>query len=255
MPQSANRKEPVRISNFLHRNLHLYGLASTAAGVSLLALTPPSEAEVIYTPAHREVNRNSVVPIDFNGDGINDVGVRQTFRTQTGFHQYRLQAVPAHGGGIFANEAICDASALRSGARIGPGKIFCTQPASMIGYSSAYDGTYWGLWAPVKINRYLGVKFLIHGQVHYGWARLDARIYFPYEKALLTGFAYETAPNKPIAAGDEGTGSSTQRKPEAQIDTLPGEPSKTPPFVTLGALALGAQAISTWRQNELPAAK
>jgi len=64
-----------------------------------------------------------------------------------------------------------------------------------------------GLWFGAT-NRYLGVKFSIDGETHYGWARFNAGAGY----AQLTGYAYETVPNKPIPAGvfetptsDEGT--------------------------------------------------
>jgi hypothetical protein len=91
----------------------------------------------------------------------------------------------------------------------------------MIGYSTAFDGTYWGLWAPNEKNRYLGVKFLIDGQVHYGWARMNAELYFPYINALLTGYAYETTPNLPIRAGDEGQSAASHVRPKPASPTLP----------------------------------
>jgi len=52
-------------------------------------------------------------------------------------------------------------------------------------------------------RRYLGLKFQIYGQTHYGWARLS--VHFEGAagglEAHLTGYAYETIPNKPIIAG------------------------------------------------------
>jgi hypothetical protein len=98
MPRLANRRRSATLSTFLQRNLYLYGLASTAAGVSLLALVPPSQAEIVYTAAHEQIGRNSAVPIDFNHDGINDFFIRNATVTQTGFVQRRLQAVPQKGG-------------------------------------------------------------------------------------------------------------------------------------------------------------
>jgi hypothetical protein len=54
-------------------------------------------------------------------------------------------------------------------------------------------------------NRYLGLKFVIHGKVHYGWARLSVTLghHRQYDdvSGTLTGYAYETIPNKPIIAG------------------------------------------------------
>lgn len=51
-----------------------------------------------------------------------------------------------------------------------------------------------------KTDKYLGLKFKIGSQTHYGWARLDARdddrVY------TLKDFAYESTPDQPILAGD-----------------------------------------------------
>jgi hypothetical protein len=53
----------------------------------------------------------------------------------------------------------------------------------------------------VTKQAYLGLKFTIKGQVHYGWARLGYISANHPAKAKLTGYAYETIPNKPIVAG------------------------------------------------------
>ena len=53
-------------------------------------------------------------------------------------------------------------------------------------------------------NRYLGLKFAIKGKTHYGWARLNVSMTGPLQvniTATLTGYAYETIPNKPIITG------------------------------------------------------
>ena len=53
-----------------------------------------------------------------------------------------------------------------------------------------------GPWYNVP-NRYLGLKFYVKGKAHYGWARLKTTACH----ATLTGYAYETIPNKPIITG------------------------------------------------------
>ncbi len=81
-----------------------------------------------------------------------------------------------------------------------------------------------GDWNNVK-DRYLGLKFKIQGKgkIHYGWARLNVRDHGHYITATLTGYAYETIPNKPIIAG--------KTKGPDVITLEPG---------SLGALAAGA---------------
>lgn len=52
---------------------------------------------------------------------------------------------------------------------------------------------------------YLGVQFLIDGQVHYGWIDVDndgaPPLGIPYYGLKIHGWAYETEPGKPIIAG------------------------------------------------------
>ena len=89
-----------------------------------------------------------------------------------------------------------------------------------------------GQWLDTK-NRYLGLQFVINGQVHYGWARLN--VTFPPRPsrgifAILTGYAYETDPNKPIITG---------KTKGPDVITL--DPA------TLGHLAGGATQIPAWR--------
>lgn len=75
-------------------------------------------------------------------------------------------------------------------------------------------------------DRYLGLKFVVGGEVHYGWARLSVTLghhrQFDDVSGTLTGYAYETAPDKPITAG-QITGP----------DVITVQPE------TLGGLALG----------------
>ena len=86
-----------------------------------------------------------------------------------------------------------------------------------------------GRWGNDPQNRYLGVKFLINGQTHFGWVRLTVKS----DKLLsitatITGYAYETVPNKPIFAGTAaGTAAATVAKSaatEAQV-SRPSGPS------------------------------
>lgn len=90
------------------------------------------------------------------------------------------------------------------------------------------DRGYTGHWRPGMKDRYLGLTFYLNGEKHYGWARLSIPPphHPPQIGAVLTGYAYETIPNKTIIAGKtEGPDVVT-----TQPDTAP---------TTLGGLALG----------------
>ena len=93
------------------------------------------------------------------------------------------------------------------------------------------------------LHRYLGLKFVIKGQIHYGWARLHVHWHPPQISATLTGYAYEAIPNKAIIAG--ATKGPDDAEPAASLNP------PTPVPATLGALAMGAPGLSIWRREPL----
>ena len=64
----------------------------------------------------------------------------------------------------------------------------------------------------------------------------------PVVVATLTGYAYETVPNKAIIVGQTKGPSASLRNPSDVLD-----PASAP---TLGMLALGAPSLDSWRRNE-----
>jgi hypothetical protein len=94
-------------------------------------------------------------------------------------------------------------------------------------------------------NRYLGLKFKINGHFHFGWARLTVTIVKTVLTATLTGYAYETIPNKSIIAGKtRGPDDASVEASNKALTVL------TPIPATLGALALGSPGLSVWRREE-----
>ena len=64
-------------------------------------------------------------------------------------------------------------------------------------------------------------------------------------KAILTGYAYETIPNKAIITG------KTKGPDDAGVEesnTTPSRPTRKPG--SLGLLAMGAPGLSIWRREE-----
>jgi hypothetical protein len=88
------------------------------------------------------------------------------------------------------------------------------------------------------------LKFKLNGRLHYGWARVttvkaSACNGGPAVSATLTGFAYETIPGKSLKAGQTKKSDDTSiGEPNASLTTPTPEPA------TLGALAMGAPALS-----------
>jgi hypothetical protein len=139
------------------------------------------------------------------------------------------------------------AVAMKPGMQIGPGNVWRGGIQRMASILASFGtGGVGGSWVNVN-SRYLGVKFEIKGQTHFGWARLNVHIQLPLTiTATLTGYAYETIPDKPITAGQtKGPNDATIEEPNASLTTPPPRPA------TLGALALGVSGRSIWRREQL----
>jgi len=231
------------LSESLHYQLSTYAIAAGAAGVSVMALTSPSEAQIIYTPAHEIIGRNGTMLIDFDHDGSTDVTIREIFwslDTNGLFPGNSLQAKPAARGGIEIGPYDEFAANVKHGVSIGKSSPFHSGFAPV--FQVTRFGTYYGgsSWSEDTSNGFLGVRFRISGEDHYGWVRMSIRLY-PMKHSigvLLTGYAYETEPNKPIRAGDTGQ-NEVDEGPTSQMFSAPATRQQP----TLGALALGASGI------------
>jgi hypothetical protein len=243
------------LSEAIDHRLKLYATAAAAAGVSMLALSQPAEAEVVVTKTNVPINFGSQVSIDLNNDGVND------FLLSNGGGGYdhsfwgTFVAAPLAGGKVVGGtRGILGpyASALMKGANIGPSAHFSSSGAlgqitveRSVGFASASTfRTYYGKWAAV--DRYLGVKFLIKGVPHYGWIRMTVTTPGRFT-GMITEYAYETVPNKKIAAGD-GSDSSIDT---ASVSARESMASVRGP--SIGMLALGAEGLELWRRKQNPA--
>jgi hypothetical protein len=138
------------------------------------------------------------------------------------------------------------ASALSKGALIGPQQRFISSEGSlgevMVEFWSTPDGGgSTGRWANLS-NRYLGLRFRIGGKVHYGWARLSVEVGNGIV-TTMTGYAYETTPNKAIRAGQTQGPADDGMSPDLTGAGIPSLERKT-----LGQLALGTRQASLWRR-------
>jgi|ERR1017187_345099 hypothetical protein len=241
MSSAPQSRKTFKISEFLNRQLNTYAQVASAAGVSVLALAGASEAKVVYTETHQVTHAGVPLYIDLNHDGIKDFLLRTSFYRGSSGIQVGLAASGyrnannvvagrrfSSGGGYFLSAA----SALPAGARIGPKGNFSVRSPFMAaelfnGVGSQYSdlGPWAGKGEGVR-DRYLGLKFVVGGEVHYGWARLSVTLGHHRQPddviGTLTGYAYETVPDKPIVAG-QITGP----------DVITVQPE------TLGGLALG----------------
>ena len=238
---------PAKLSASVHQQLNQYALAASVAGVAALALAMPAEAKIIYTPAHHYFHlgdRKGGRPyyLDLNHDGIMDfILFVNTCRSSqcTGTSKFFGIFGNSNGGNTpnaievspTASPFFGSALALKEGSKIPSYRPTLREFAYFV---EIYSGHFQGNWKNVK-NRYVGLAFWTNGQKHYGWARLSAHAHkHPAAvTGILTGYAYETIPNKPIIAG------KTQGK-----DVITVQPA------SLGHLAAGASAIPAWRPGK-----
>ena len=204
---------PSKLSDVLQQRLNMYALAAGAAGVGMLGAAPPALAEVVYTPTHKGIGNNESLALDLNNDGVNDFVIQQTFTCTTVCESKagELKALPFRNRNLVLGHAgnyYDYASALGAGVHIGSKKNFFA--GKKILAAGRYDAGTTGVgycvgdWVNVK-RHYLGLRFVIQGKVHFGWARLNEKCGNNGDNtAVLTGYAYETVVNQPIVAGDTG---------------------------------------------------
>ncbi len=242
-------------SDNLNRRLAFYSLTAAVAGVSVLALAQPAESEVIVTkktiPIPTSLGLTSI-PISLTNNGINDFSF--SLYSYDGYSIRRsLRMWPLEGGAVVARASsrhiLSSALPLVRGAKIGPSAQFSNLNFANI-EESQEGRQFSGLWGVTSKNRFLGVKFLINGETHYGWIRLTVNT---DKNGLLagtiTGYAYETVANKPILAGTAGT--ATTDKTTTEVQGPDGIQRQYGP--SLGMLAAGADALPIWRREETSA--
>jgi hypothetical protein len=197
---SGPRKTASNLSELVHQQLNMYAIAASAAGVSLLALAQPAQAKIVYTPTHHVIGKNGRYKLDLNHDKLSDFTLINTLGCNTDYCVDALSAIPSGRNGVEGARGFLSipyAFALNRGAIIGPKAQFSGR---LMASSQSGQGTI-GRWINVT-NGYLGLKFTIKGNIHYGWARLTVRVLGgAFIRTTITGYAYETIPNKPIMAG------------------------------------------------------
>jgi hypothetical protein len=261
MQPARYRKTPAKLSEPVQRRLNMYALVASAAGVSFLASIQPAEAEIVYTKTNKIIAPNTTALVDLNHDGIVDFKITNTFVSATsngGGAAGGLFAIPArqHNGVLGHTVPMRGyASAFFANVPIGPPGQFLNGAGTM-----AATFTTGGLqarnpfgpprscsapWANVS-DRYLGLKFEINGQAHFGWARLSVGCSVGVVNATLTGYAYETVADRPILTGkqkgsDEDEGARTQSQSRLE-DAAPWS-------ARLGQLAKGSEGLVAWRRK------
>jgi hypothetical protein len=232
------------------RRLNAYALAAGAAGVGLIAVTP-ANAEVVYTPTQVTISLGGTSEYDLNpaNSAVAPFKICAGF-TSPGVYWDTISFNPNTNGAHFIQGpgTIWSIAPLKAGVVIGQGRRFGGRSRGLVatygpygrGTYNNHDGFKFGQTA------YIGFKFQISGQTHYGWARVDVRFDHNTPKRRLylqlTGYAYETTANTSIKAGQtSGTLAIPIKESIAPESALPTQ--------SLGLLALGAEGMAAWRSE------
>jgi hypothetical protein len=256
MRRSTGPRKTADLSESLRRQLNMYALAASAAGMGMLTISQTA-AKIVYTPANIRLGA-TMYPIDLNHDGIVDFELFGNISTNSTCAGQWLSVRPGHGQnaivGHFVTAGLYFASAIRPGASVGKARKFSPKFDLMAAESVCSFRTsqvFLGPWAnggKGVTNRYLGLKFFVKGKIHYGWARLDVNVRVLHSLGTLTGYAYETIPGKAIIAG------ATKGPDDDAQPIVATHLSPAPKPATLGMLALGAPGLSIWRREDPVAA-
>ena len=227
----SRKRLPVQLSAKLDKNLLAYAVAASAAGLGAAAQS--AEAKIVYTKSNIPITVDAgPIYLDLNHDGINDFSFNNWAQADTAVSSARLFVYGAQApNGIWSNKtsSFCNpgrcAAALPKGTKVGPKAPFADGGLmASYGYSRGRGSFQFGPWLKVQ-QAYLGFKFVIKGKVHYGWARVKMLSQKHPYRAVITGYAYETIPNKPIKTCA----------------------TKGPDDASMGSLAAGATGLSAWR--------
>ncbi|HEY1660049.1 MAG TPA: hypothetical protein VGG14_16975 [Candidatus Sulfotelmatobacter sp.] len=249
MSQKQSRGSRVRehraVSFKLDKQLTAYALAAAAAGTGILSAAEPAEARIISSEVNINIPLNGgVIQFDLNGDGVPDFGLSAGIYEFAGappmgnFSSW-LRVIPAQAGnevwGVSSDKDQC-AVAVRAGLSIDKARLFAPKALIMVEAAGSYTRgrsshcPWHGAHPP-----YLGLKFLINGEIHFGWARVATA----ERSAVLTGYAYETIPNKPITAG-------ATKDSDTEEESVNAKPA------TVENLAWGSSERAPWRRKEKP---
>lgn len=165
------------------------------------------ESVIVYTdiePDFTGINLNDCYNLDLNNDQIFDfsicsgndngweylviVSIANSKNSIISVAPWYSQAVPLdHGNKIFTLAGYRNGEHYETWGLISIGDCFGGEQYCFYDWKS-------------KVDKYLGLRFIINGQKHYGWAQLEV---VSATKWFIKDYAYNATPNMPILAGQK----------------------------------------------------
>jgi len=156
----------------------------------------------------------SFTDIDLNSDGIIDlsVGIANYTYTSYGYNtNFNYAAVNGENGAEILTETISVnpggsaydielAKALSEGNTIGVSQVIW-YGSGYLGFQGVYSGNNLSYGNFLSADKYVGVKFLVGTNTHYGWVRMSLNA--DASSLIIKEYAYHVTPNTAIAAGDK----------------------------------------------------
>lgn len=208
---------------------------SLAAG-ALLAASTSVNAQIHYKDIDPDETLSGPidsVDIDINEDGVFDYRFyKYSYVSTSTVYRYGIVR-PLNGNkflGSYYSSSIIIPKDLAAGDNIssqaGPwaatGSATGYYSMGFLAFFSSYSGMQYGYGNFIgKNDKFLGLRFTINNNTHYGWIRLD----IPSDASTVTlkDMAYNATPNDPILAGEDGVGIKSPDEQQLKIGPNPTE--------------------------------
>lgn len=200
-------------------------IAYSAQTAVCLGLTQTAQSQVVYTDLDPDMGEftqyapdDTSFYIDINADGINELSVvLSRWRSVTYYRTDYSQHVYLRNFEAIADQSAATGSVLvlGEGDVVGPGLHWDSDGEMLIGFNLATSSTAWyssynqaSKGGPFMDQdaAFIGLQFLIGGDVHYGWVRLSVKSNFSeehahadnYTQVYVMDYAYNPIANTPI---------------------------------------------------------
>ena len=185
---------------------HLKVYSALTTGLALFA-NQKAEAQVIT----RDINPNAVLSAEsfaYDLDLDNDGNIDFTLNKNTYTYTYNTTTITSmlsiypsvYNNNIFVNNNNNQALRFDFGTEV--------KNQTELSYAHLFNANVtnpntpylnWGNWESGTTDKYLGVKFKIGTEVHYGWVKMN--VSSDFETVTVTEIGYESSPGIPIKAG------------------------------------------------------